>query len=75
MARAAAAARSAPATTGGRAAPARQAPRRPATPAKRPARRASGRAVVPTAGEVADNPRAKSSRLRSARKLVAPEAG
>jgi 16S rRNA C1402 N4-methylase RsmH len=24
---------------------------------------------VPTAGEVADNPRAKSSRLRSARKL------
>src|SRR4051794_36455716 len=29
----------------------------------------TGRAVVPTAGEVADNPRAKSSRLRSARKL------
>src|SRR5918993_812717 len=29
----------------------------------------SGRAVVPTAGEIADNPRAKSSRLRSARKL------
>jgi 16S rRNA (cytosine1402-N4)-methyltransferase len=28
-----------------------------------------GRAVVPSAGEVADNPRAKSSRLRSARKL------
>jgi 16S rRNA (cytosine1402-N4)-methyltransferase len=28
-----------------------------------------GRAVVPTAGEVADNPRSKSSRLRSARKL------
>jgi 16S rRNA (cytosine1402-N4)-methyltransferase len=28
-----------------------------------------GRAVVPTAGEVADNPRAKSSRLRAARKL------
>src|SRR5215212_7662230 len=27
------------------------------------------RAVVPTAGEIADNPRAKSSRLRSARKL------
>src|ERR687890_973955 len=35
----------------------------------------TGRAVVPTAGEVADNPRAKSSRLRSARKLVAQEAG
>ena len=31
----------------------------------------SGRAVVPTAGEIADNPRAKSSRLRSARKLRA----
>src|SRR3954470_7309855 len=29
----------------------------------------TGRAVVPTAGEIADNPRAKSSRLRSARKL------
>ena len=29
----------------------------------------TGRAVVPTAGEVADNPRSKSSRLRSARKL------
>jgi 16S rRNA (cytosine1402-N4)-methyltransferase len=29
----------------------------------------TGRAVVPSAGEVADNPRAKSSRLRSARKL------
>jgi 16S rRNA (cytosine1402-N4)-methyltransferase len=29
----------------------------------------TGRAVVPTAGEVADNPRAKSSRLRAARKL------
>src|SRR5687768_605214 len=29
----------------------------------------TGRAVVPTPGEVADNPRAKSSRLRSARKL------
>jgi 16S rRNA (cytosine1402-N4)-methyltransferase len=28
-----------------------------------------GRAVVPTPGEVADNPRSKSSRLRSARKL------
>ena len=28
-----------------------------------------GRAVVPTAGEIADNPRAKSGRLRSARKL------
>src|SRR5918998_2414518 len=28
-----------------------------------------GRAVVPTAGEIADNPRAKSSRLRAARKL------
>jgi 16S rRNA (cytosine1402-N4)-methyltransferase len=31
----------------------------------------TGRAVVPTAGEIADNPRAKSSRLRSARKLRA----
>jgi 16S rRNA (cytosine1402-N4)-methyltransferase len=29
----------------------------------------TGRAVVPTPGEVADNPRSKSSRLRSARKL------
>ena len=29
----------------------------------------SGRAVMPTAGEIADNPRAKSSRLRAARKL------
>src|SRR5215218_1220693 len=29
----------------------------------------TGRAVVPSAGEIADNPRAKSSRLRSARKL------
>jgi 16S rRNA (cytosine1402-N4)-methyltransferase len=29
----------------------------------------TGRAVVPTAGEIADNPRSKSSRLRSARKL------
>jgi 16S rRNA (cytosine1402-N4)-methyltransferase len=29
----------------------------------------SGRAVVPTAGEIADNPRAKASRLRAARKL------
>ena len=29
----------------------------------------TGRAVVPTAGEVADNPRAKSGRLRAARKL------
>src|SRR4051812_11485172 len=29
----------------------------------------TGRGVVPTAGEIADNPRAKSSRLRSARKL------
>jgi 16S rRNA (cytosine1402-N4)-methyltransferase len=29
----------------------------------------TSRAVVPTAGEIADNPRAKSSRLRSARKL------
>src|SRR5215210_1133613 len=28
-----------------------------------------GRAVVPSAGEIADNPRAKSGRLRSARKL------
>ena len=28
-----------------------------------------GRAVVPTAGEIADNPRAKSGRLRAARKL------
>src|SRR5918992_197068 len=33
----------------------------------------TGRAVVPTPGEVADNPRAKSSRLRSARKLAAEE--
>ena len=31
----------------------------------------TARAVVPTAGEIADNPRAKSSRLRSARKLRA----
>src|ERR687896_1963060 len=31
----------------------------------------TGRAVVPTAGEVADNPRSKSGRLRSARKLAA----
>ena len=31
----------------------------------------TGRAVVPTAGEVADNPRARSSRLRSARKVRA----
>ena len=29
----------------------------------------TGRAVVATPGEIADNPRAKSSRLRSARKL------
>jgi len=34
----------------------------------------TGRAVVPSAGEVADNPRAKSSRLRSARKLPAAAA-
>src|SRR5918998_1976363 len=33
------------------------------------------RSVAPTPGEVADNPRAKSSRLRSARKLAAEEAG
>ena len=32
-------------------------------------RAAHGRAVVPTPGEIADNPRAKSGRLRAARKL------
>ena len=35
----------------------------------------TGRALAPTPGEVADNPRAKSGRLRAARKLVAEEAG
>src|ERR671922_1441444 len=35
----------------------------------------TGRAVVPTAGEIADNPRAKSSRLRSALKLRTVAAG
>ncbi len=33
----------------------------------------SGRAVVPTAGEVADNPRARSGKLRAARKLSTGE--
>ncbi len=35
----------------------------------------SGRAVMPTPGEVADNPRAKSGRLRAARKIGAEDRG
>jgi 16S rRNA (cytosine1402-N4)-methyltransferase len=35
----------------------------------------TGRAIAPTPGEVAQNPRAKSGRLRAARKLPAGEAG
>jgi 16S rRNA C1402 N4-methylase RsmH len=33
------------------------------------------RAIVPTPGEVADNPRARSGKLRAARKLRAGEEG
>jgi 16S rRNA (cytosine1402-N4)-methyltransferase len=35
----------------------------------------TGRAIAPTPGEIAQNPRAKSGRLRAARKLPAGEAG